>query len=205
MRVLNLYAGIGGNRHLWSGVEVTAVEHNPKVAEYYSDKYPEDTVIVGDAHEYLLHNAKNFDFIWSSPPCQSHSKMSRTGQNQSQRYPDLRLYEEILFLTHDYMSLTSLEGTWLVENVVPWYEPLILPDGKIGRHLFWSNLDLFGLRDAPEPPNIMQAKKAELVEWLGIPEPPNIYLQTHDPLQCLRNCVHPLIGKDILEKARADT
>ena len=31
MKVLNLYAGIGGNRKLWEDVEVTAVELNPKI------------------------------------------------------------------------------------------------------------------------------------------------------------------------------
>lgn len=55
MKVLNLYAGIGGNRKLWPAeCEVTAVELNPEVAEVYKENFPHDTVIVGDAHEYLL-------------------------------------------------------------------------------------------------------------------------------------------------------
>ena len=29
MRILNAYAGIGGNRRLWAGHNVTAVESNP--------------------------------------------------------------------------------------------------------------------------------------------------------------------------------
>ena len=29
LKVLNLYAGIGGNRKLWTNVDVTAVEYNP--------------------------------------------------------------------------------------------------------------------------------------------------------------------------------
>ena len=73
MNVLNLYAGLGGNRRLWDEVKVTAVEFNADIANVYCHLYPADNVIVGDAHQYLLDNFKNFDFIWSSPPCQTHS------------------------------------------------------------------------------------------------------------------------------------
>ena len=74
MKILNLYAGVGGNRKLWGGEhDITAVELDAQIAEVYADLYPNDTVIVGDAHEYLLENYMDFDFIWSSPPCPSHS------------------------------------------------------------------------------------------------------------------------------------
>ena len=74
MKVLNLYAGIGGNRKLWNGVDCTAVEIEPKIAKIYSDFFPKDKVIVGDAHQYLLeHYDDGWDFIWSSPPCPTHS------------------------------------------------------------------------------------------------------------------------------------
>ena len=74
IRILNLYAGIGGNRRLWEGdIEVTAVEKDPKIAVIYQKNFPDDKVIVGDAHDYLLEHFKEFDFIWSSPPCPSHS------------------------------------------------------------------------------------------------------------------------------------
>ena len=75
MKILNLYAGIGGNRQHWGQEhEITAVEINPKIADDYKLTYPSDNVIIADAHEYLLANHKNFDFIWSSPPCQTHSR-----------------------------------------------------------------------------------------------------------------------------------
>ena len=35
IKVLNLYAGIGGNRKLWKDVEVTAVEINEEIAGVY--------------------------------------------------------------------------------------------------------------------------------------------------------------------------
>lgn len=103
MRILNLYAGLGGNRKLWGNEhEITAVEIDPKIAEVYSKNFPDDLMVIADAHDYLLHNFKNFDFIWSSPPCPSHSCIRKelgvgSGQNEP-IYPDMRLYEEIIFL-----------------------------------------------------------------------------------------------------------
>ena len=73
MKILNLYAGIGGNRKLWDNVDVTAIEISPQIAKIYQDLYPNDNVIITDAHQYLLDHYKEFDFIWTSPPCQSHS------------------------------------------------------------------------------------------------------------------------------------
>src|SRR5680860_1285631 len=74
MDVLNLYAGIGGNRKLWTDCDVTAVEWDEETAKVYQDYFPNDKVIVGDAHQYLLDHYKEFDFIWSSPPCPTHSR-----------------------------------------------------------------------------------------------------------------------------------
>jgi len=75
MKILNLYAGVGGNRKNWKGCHVTAVESDEKIASVYRRLYPNDTVIVGDAHQYLLGHHEEFDFIWSSPPCQTQSKI----------------------------------------------------------------------------------------------------------------------------------
>lgn len=72
MKVLNLYCGIGGNRRQWENVEVTAVEHNESIAAIYKDLFPNDIVIVADAHQYLLDHYSEFDFIWASPPCPTH-------------------------------------------------------------------------------------------------------------------------------------
>lgn len=71
MKVLNLYAGIGGNRKLWEDVDVTAVENNKEIAAVYQELYPNDKVVIADAHEYLLKHYTDFGFIWSSPPCPS--------------------------------------------------------------------------------------------------------------------------------------
>ena len=59
MKILNLYAGIGGNRMLWSDEhEVTAVEYNENIAKVYKEQYPNDKVIIADAHQYLLDHYK---------------------------------------------------------------------------------------------------------------------------------------------------
>ena len=96
MRILNLYAGIGGNRKLWGDEhEITAVEYKQEIADIYKDFFPNDEVIVSDAHQYLLDNFKEFDFIWSSPPCQSHSSFRQNicvrYRGTEPVYPDMRL------------------------------------------------------------------------------------------------------------------
>lgn len=143
MKVLNLYSCIGGNRAKWDEVdptiEVTAVELDEELARLYKERFPNDTVIVDDAHQYLLDHYSEFDFIWSSPPCPSHSRAnywaSKTVDTRAKVYPDLTLYQEILFLQHYYT------GGYCVENVIPYYEPLI-PAKKRGRHLYWTNFNL---------------------------------------------------------------
>jgi len=140
-KVLNLYACIGGNRYKWTDCEITAVELDPEAARLYQERFPQDTVIIADAHQYLLDHFKEFDFIWSSPPCPSHSRArywnsSNYDTTTQPIYPDLKLYEEILFLQHYYRN-----GKFVVENVIPYYEPLI-PAQKRGRHLYWSNFIL---------------------------------------------------------------
>ena len=146
MKVLNLYACLGGNRYKWdevaeqAGIElqVTAVELDPELARLYQERFPNDTVIVADAHQYLLDHYKEFDFIWSSPPCPSHSRVrisQKTRENFKAIYPDMKLYEEVIFLDNYFT------GQYVVENVIPFYEPLIQAK-KRGRHLYWCNFTL---------------------------------------------------------------
>lgn len=197
MKALNLYAGVGGNRKLWDA-DVVAVEMNPKIAAVYRRLYPNDTVIEGDAHQYLLDHYQEFDFIWSSPPCQTHSKMVKATRHKLRRYPDMSLYQEIIFLQN------FAKCPWVVENVVPYYEPLIEPTKRVGRHMFWSNFE-FQADDVKTPPDFINkcnvSGKKAIQEWLGIHYEENIYYEkNHCPAQILRNCVHPLMGKQIFEQ-----
>ena len=138
-KVLNLYAGIGGNRKLWENVDVTAVEIFEDIATIYNYYYPNDNVIVGDALKYLIDNYKHFDFIWASPVCRTHSRIryaSAKSGSYLPKVPDLSLYELIIFLNKYF------DGYFVVENVKPYYDPLIEPSKKIGRHYFWCNFEI---------------------------------------------------------------
>jgi DNA (cytosine-5)-methyltransferase 1 len=140
-KILNLYACLGGNRYKWGDDhEITAVELDPEAARLYKERFPNDQVIVADAHQYLLDHYKEFEFIWSSPPCPSHSRArywSSKGGMYPVQYPDLMLYQEILFLQH----FADESQKWVVENVIPYYDPLIIAK-QIGRHLYWSNFTI---------------------------------------------------------------
>lgn len=189
MKILNLYAGIGGNRKLWGDeYHITAVEHDSKVAEIYQDFYPDDTVVIGDAHQYLIDNYRNFDFIWSSPPCPTHSDVRRCGVqagNVKAVYPDMCLYQEIILLQNFY------DGGYCVENVVPYYKPLI-PAQKRERHLFWANFYIPEMikEIAKHDMNVTQQQKVldmDISKYKGI-----------DKRKVLRNCVLPSVGLAIL-------
>ena len=136
MKILNLYACLGGNRYKWdevTDIEVTAVELDPEAARLYQERFPNDKVIVADAHQYLLDHYKEFDFIWSSPPCPTHSRLVTSNKNKiKMKYPDMKLYQEVIFLDNFF------KGKYVVENVIPFYTPLI-PSKKRGRHLYWTN------------------------------------------------------------------
>lgn len=193
IEVLNLYGGIGGNRKLWTNCNITTVELNPEIANIYKDLFPEDTVIVGDAHDYLKTHYKNFDFIWTSPPCQSHSSFRQNicvrYRGTEAVYPDMKLYEEIIFLQH------NAKCKWVVENVKPYYRPLI--EGKlIQRHLFWSNFDIPEINLGSDA--VRTAQIADLEDHHGF-DLSNYRLS--NKRQILRNCVYPKLGLHVFENA----
>jgi len=194
MKVLNLYAGIGGNRKLWQDVDVTAVELNKSIAAIYGDFFPDDNIIIGDAHQYLLDHYSEFDFIWSSPPCPTHSKMRLLNVGRGingLEYPDMKLYQEIVILRHHF------KGKYVVENVVPYYEPLIKGQ-EIDRHLFWANFYILPFNDS-DSFKMKGSIVPELQKRLGF----NIskYKLSTRRDQVLRNCVNPELGKHILDCA----
>ena len=208
MKILNLYAGIGGNRKLWGDEhEITAIEYNKDIAAIYKQHFPNDEVIITDAHKFLLDNFRDFDFIWSSPPCQTHSDIRKNvgviGQGRQAVYPDLSLYEEIIFLgNHSEHKNKGIKRLFVVENVRPYYKPLVEPSLKLGRHFFWSNFEI----PYSEFRHIT-FKKAGIKDW---EEFHNYDLSNYKPSKSspqkrvlLRNCVDRDIGLHILENAIA--
>ena len=198
MKILNLYAGIGGNRKLWGNKhEITAVEWNKDIAKIYQDFFPNDKMIIGDAHQYLLDHYKEYDFIWSSPPCPTHSqirynigfKANRKYRKVEAVYPDMSLYQEIILFDKWF------DGLWVVENTIPYYKPLI--NGiKTGGHIWWAN---FIIGELPKTnrnhrggtvDSLQERKEFDLSKY-------NI----QEKRKILRNCVEPEVGKHILDCA----
>lgn len=202
MKVLNLYAGIGGNRKLWQDVEVTAVENEQYIADAYKDLYPEDTLVVADAHQYLLDHHKEFDFIWSSPPCPTHSVTNSFLYAQGViRYPDMGLYQEIILLKHRY------KGRWCVENVKSYYDPLIQPTATIDRHYYWANFTIPPMK-THRTFNVTNArassrKSGEDYET-ALEDYHKIYLPAtvKNKRKLLRNAVQPEMGLHILKASQ---
>ena len=194
MKILNLYAGIGGNRKLWGDThEITAVELDPKIAAIYHDFFPQDRVLVEDAHAYLLKHYEEYDFIWSSPPCPSHSRArfwGSFGENKVKIYPDMRLYQEILFLKH------YCKTKWVVENVKPYYEPLIKAQ-ECGRHFFWSN---FPIRKVKTKTMFFPKDSLPTLEKIYGVKLNNLQIGM-DKRVILRNMVNPELGLHILNEA----
>jgi len=194
MKILNLYAGLGGNRRLWPDTDqVTAVEWDSDIAAYYKDKYPNDELVIGDAHQYLIDHYQEYDFIWTSPPCQSHSSfrfnIGVRYRGVEPIYPDMSLWQEILLLQSHY------QGNWVVENVKPYYKPLIKPTVELQRHLFWSN-----------KPIKQAVFKSDSIRNSQIP-----HLQDHHQInlegykitnkrQALRNCVESHLGRYVRDE-----
>lgn len=197
MKILNLYAGIGGNRKLWGDEhEITSVEIDPNIAEVYQKMYPNDTVIVGDALEYLEKHYNEFDFIWASPPCQSHSQYRHNvgvlGKGFAPILPDTSLYSIIVFLK------TYYKGKWCVENVVPYYKPLVEPTSIMQRHLFWCSNDVKPKEF--EKDAIRSKNKISDFDGYEIVAISNI----KNKRQVLRNCVKPELGLYVLEELLND-
>lgn len=186
MKILNLYAGKGGNRKLWGNShDITAVEFNPKIADIYKEFFPNDQVIVADAHEYLLKHYKDFDFIWSSPPCQTHSRANYfINYITESRYPKMELWQEIIFLK------TFCKGKFCVENVISYYEYFIKPTSKLGRHYLWSNFSIPKIELPKDEIGTM------MKEYVGTGK------HAHDKKIEDRNCVNAKLGLHILERAQ---
>jgi DNA (cytosine-5)-methyltransferase 1 len=204
-KVLNCYAGIGGNRKLWDAenIEITAVEFDENIANVYKDLYPNDTVIIADAHEYLLNNYESFDFIWCSPPCPTHSITNHFLNAQGvKRYPDMALYQEIILLQ------TFFKGRFIIENVKSYYEPLIKPQIS-GRHYFWANFNIPLLKFEKQIGR-MNGKKNDLGGKIQAELRTNNHKKLGFDLskysginkeKVLNNCVAPEIGLAIFQSA----
>jgi len=196
MKILNLYACLGGNRYKWGDEhQITAVELDSDLAVLYQERFPNDKVIVADAHQYLIDHYKDFDFIWSSPPCPTHSSFQHSMKNKRKmKYPDMKLYEEIILLDNFF------EGKYVVENVISYYAPLIAPK-KRNRHYYWTNFNLPNDLNERKAPSMTRTKD-ELNEWIKFYDYDfNKYKGSKDKRTIARNLIDYEAGKTILDTA----
>jgi len=177
---------------------VTAVEYKKDVLETYGQLFPTDELVHGDAIEYLENNFEQFDFIWASPPCPTHSKMRKFGVSIGQVkpvLPDMTLYGIIVFLK------TFFKGLWCVENVNPYYIPLIKPSVALGRHSFWTNYNV------PEMNFVYDVLKIQGEKGIvrnNKPTPMSELVENKklkNKKLAIDNCVDSEIGKYLLECA----
>jgi len=120
---------------------------------------------------------------------------------QHNRYPDMKLWQEIIFLKQWF------KGKWVVENIIPYYETFIQTCTLIDRHLFWSNFIIPKIK-WNRTWNIANARvstrrptKDELIDlskYLGF-DLSKYKIKNKRVL--LRNCVHPKIGLHIFNCA----
>ena len=202
MKILNLYACLGGNRYKWGDEhDITAVEWDEELARMYQERFPNDKVIVTDAHQYLLNHYKEFDFIWSSPPCPTHSRVRISQKNKDfyvPKYPDMTLYQEIIFLKEHF------NGKFVIENVIPYYD-LLIEAQKRGRHLYWCNFLLPQNIDRKESKGLISNAKDERQKLCFLHDIEIDFLNTYKGKQSktkiIRNLVDYEVGKTILDIA----
>jgi len=117
--------------------------------------------------------------------------MASKSGSYNAKLPNMELYSIIIFLQHFF------KGKWIVENVKPYYTPLINPTGKLGRHLIWSNFEFEekDFKDSHIKHNKVTGKSVKYgISLEGIK-------LKHRKDQIIRNCVNPEISKFLLEQA----
>jgi hypothetical protein len=101
----------------------------------------------------------------------------------------MNLYEEIIFLNQIYHTKgTKFNGSWIVENVASYYEPLIKPY-NVGRHYFWSNFHITQYKIKSRG-HMLNRKGIAALKKMPIME-----------LKDLRNCVEPELGLHVFKCA----
>jgi len=148
--------------------------------------------VVGDAKQYLLDHYKEFDFIWASPPCQTHTTIITSLYKRDTyipKYPDITLYEMIMFL-----RFHLKDAKWCIENVVPYYGDVIKPDAIIDRHYYWCNFAISEILVAKDK-IISEVKASDLDKIIEDTS------KIKNKVQVVRNQVNYETGKHILDCA----
>jgi DNA (cytosine-5)-methyltransferase 1 len=108
-------------------------------------------------------------------------------------FPDLNLYQEIIVLSHWF------KGFFCVENVIPYYKPLIAPTTILHRHLFWCNFSIWHKEFEKFETCKKLGEREFLEEKLGF----NVDGFDVDKRKVLRNCVLPELGLHIFKEMKS--
>lgn len=211
-KILNLFAGFGGNRSSWKNVQVDAVEIEPEIAKIYKKRFPEDQVFVQDVDSFLRdknNNLEDYDLIWASPPCTTHSQMQKFPRSETTRIAIPRMdqiYGLMIWFPRNY------SGKWVIENVQPYYIAPIPRTVFIDRHYFWANFPIKKttfrngtnwkhgkIGGIMRKPISLLIKELDLTPVLADIKATFGRHTKKRYEQVIRNCVDPKVGKYILD------
>jgi DNA (cytosine-5)-methyltransferase 1 len=102
----------------------------------------------------------------------------------------MSLYQEIIVLQNWF------KGKFLVENVIPYYTPLIPPTAKLHRHIYWSNFPINYFK-------VTNNRKHQEINNNSIVYGFNLKrYNSKNKAQILKNMVDPELGQHILNTAQ---
>ncbi len=204
IKILDLFCGIGGvakgfQRYLLEqgmSFEYYAVDVDPKVLRAHKKFNPLSNTILRDAYSFTDDELLEFDFIWASPPCETHSRLNFYNWGNPKKYkePDMRFYELI-------EMLYRLNIPFVVENVEPYYKPPIKPSVKVYRHVLWTNLSIRPFRvDLPNFSDVKDDVKS-LTKYHGVPrDVVNTLGTARKARSALRDMVNPIVSYNIAKQ-----
>jgi len=162
--------------------EYVAVDNDRKVLQVHSLLNPHSKTVLEDAWLISDDRLLQYDFVWASPPCESHSVLCWKRKDKPK--PDMRLWWLI-------RRLRKLKVPFIVENVRPYYGTILKPTAKAGRHLLWSNLSL---KSVQLNSNVtfydIHNRRDALVEYHGLPG----WVARVATRDMLRDMMHPQLS-----------
>lgn len=198
MRILDLYAGLGGTAKGIQSVlekkgvdyEYFAIEIDPNVCAAHKINNPRSTVICADVKDWL-DKITDFDFVWASPPCQTHSILNFSNKATGKK---TNLVDWSLWHVIDHLQRTE-NVSYVVENVLIWYNEPFKHNFNLDRHYFWTNLSLLSFE---------YQKRTKDWGYLSVKGWKEYHQVEHaitgNKRQQLRNCLHWSIAAGIFEQ-----
>ena len=198
LRILDLFAGIGGTARGFQkclnevGVryEYYAVDIDEAILVIHKRLNPKSITIQRDAYTFSKETLRTYDFIWASPPCHTHSRGLWFRKRYLNVEPDYRLYDLIRLLR-------SVGKPFIVENVIPRYEPPIKYDIVIGRHVFWTNLYLRKVPFRRVQKDWGYMKISDWLEFHDLPKDLFDGVRVKNKLKVLRNTMDYVLAYNI--------